>query len=71
MEIKYKVVLLHQAKRKDMKNPNIDNSVKVLSSIPTGWVETKGCSNCPKGFMFISNNKSRFKPGREIALIKI
>lgn len=45
------------------------NGVDVYAIIPEGWSVTKGATNAPKGYIFISNMKSRFGGERKIGLI--
>lgn len=44
---------------------------KVYTSMPKGWTLTSGALTAPKGYEWISNNKSRFSGQRELGLLKI
>ena len=45
-------------------------TVRVYTSMPQGWKETKGAMTAPKGYTWINNGKSRFNGQRETALLR-
>lgn len=44
--------------------------VNVCYVMPDGWTELKGAQTAPKGYRWISNNKSRWDSERKTALLK-
>ncbi len=44
--------------------------VKVLKRLPKNWKPIKGARTAPRGYVWVSNNKSLFGGQRKIALIK-
>lgn len=52
-------------RKADMKN------LKTFTELPKNWIIVTGTNTQPIGFVFISNNKSRFGTERELALLKI
>lgn len=44
--------------------------VKVLKRQPKGWTAIKGAMTAPRGYIWVSNNKSLFGGERKTALIK-
>lgn len=44
--------------------------VKVLTRQPKGWTPIKGAMTAPRGYIWVSNNKSIFKGERQTALIR-
>ena len=45
--------------------------VKVYTEMPEGWVKIRGAVTAPVGYIWISNNKSRFGGEYEQGLLKI
>ena len=67
-------------KKKNDKSPQKRNErfltirgskVKVVDSLPDGWKEDKRATTAPKGYVWVTNNKSRFGGERKAALMKI
>lgn len=67
-------------KKKNDKSPQKRNErfltirgskVKVVDSLPDGWKEYKRATTAPKGYVWVTNNKSRFGGERKAALMKI
>lgn len=46
-------------------------TVPVYEDIPRGWSKIKGATTAPRGYMWVSNNKSYFGGERKQALVKI
>lgn len=46
-------------------------NVKVLKRLPKNWSPIKGAMTAPRGYKWVSNNKSLFKGERKTALVKI
>lgn len=46
------------------------NGIKVLSSLPDGWAFLNGAANCPNGYDWASNQRSRFSGDYKHALIE-
>ena len=45
--------------------------IKIYTELPKGWKIIVGASNAPVGYVWISNNTSRFSKEYEHALLKI
>lgn len=43
---------------------------QVYETLPNGWIILKGATTAPKGYKWISNNKSRFSGERKLAFLK-
>lgn len=50
---------------------NREIKLPILNTLPESWVIVTGTNTQPIGFVFISNNKSRFGTERKLALLKI
>lgn len=46
-----------------------DKDYPVYETLPDGWIILKGATTAPKGYKWISNNKSRFSGERKLAFI--
>ena len=42
----------------------------LYNTLPHGWKVLKGATTAPKGYKWISNNKSRFSGARKLAFLK-
>lgn len=47
------------------------SSVPVYDNVPHGWSVIIGATTAPKGYVWVSNNKSHFGGERKQALVKI
>lgn len=47
------------------------NQLPILTELPKDWVVVENTNTQPIGFVFVSNNKSRFGTERKLALLKI
>lgn len=46
------------------------DKLREYQSMPEGWRVVEGATTAPRGFVVISNGKSRFAPGRESGLLR-
>lgn len=54
-----------------MRKINGKNYHVINGELPKGWVKIKGALTAPNGYIWVSNNKSRFSGERKSAIIKI
>ncbi len=53
------------------KQSKLLTTVPVFEDIPRGWSVIKGATTAPRGYVWVSNNKSHFGGERKQALVKI
>lgn len=56
--------------RVTMKKINGEDYQVINGELPKGWTRIEGALTAPRGYTWVSNNKSRFSGERKSALIK-